>query len=132
MKKKFLIAIAILVLAMPFTAKADTLRHPELNKFEEQGGKVEFLGAELGLDGWLLLNKAGDPSYAYTTPEGGLVIGMLVGPDGKIKTRDQLVAYQDRIEGGQAAVPGAVDAVTSKAEKLYAETEKKSLGGCRE
>lgn len=122
--KKSLFILLFCGLALPATA-AD-LRHAELQKFEGQGGTVEFLGHALGLDGWLLINKEGAPSYAYTSKDGGLVVGMLVGPDGNVVTRDQLLAYKARAEGGQGALPGADKTAISKAEHLYAVVEKSS------
>lgn len=118
----WLVAFAILF-AVPAVA-ADNLRHPELRKFEEEGGKVEFIGHAYGLDGWLLTRKDVSPRTVYTTPEGGLVMGLLVNPEGKLETTEQLLAFKARTEGAQESLPGASLATASAVEKFYAAVEK--------
>jgi thiol:disulfide interchange protein DsbG len=129
MIKNLLIAGAMAALfASPAFAQGD--RHPELDRFEKKdGGKVEFLGHAYGLDGWLLMTKEGKPRYAYTTPEGGLVLGMLIDPEGKVKTGEQLKAYMAKNQAAPAAEqekapPEAAPEKASKSEQLYAEVEK--------
>lgn len=130
MKRVSWLMMAVAVLLWSASAYADEKkRHPELDKFVTQdGGTVEFLGNAYGLDGWVVITKDGHPKYAYTTPEGGLVVGMLVGPDGQIVTRDQLIAYKERKEGSQKAVDltkvAEVGGTVSKAERAYADIEK--------
>lgn len=91
-------------------AKAQTL-HPVLKKFQdEKQAKVEFLGNQSGLDGWLITGKndagADIVQYAYSTPMGGIVLGIMFGPDGEVVTVKQLEAYRERMKaGGQGSVP---------------------------
>ncbi len=116
--------------------------HAVLKQFKEQkNAQIEYLGHAHGMDGWLIKGKSdgGDEvvQYAYTTPEGGLVMGFLFGPDGDVTTARQLEAYRDRIKsGGQAAAPIVEDKKTAdgkteeskapKAERFYALTEQAS------
>lgn len=129
MTKRILIGLMVFVVMAGLLIHAGTAdaaedrRHPELQKFESEGGRIEFLGHALGLDGWLLLTKDGRAQYAYTSPEGGLVLGMLVNPDGTVETANQLKAYKAKMEGAQESLPGA-DKGASKAEQLYAAVEK--------
>lgn len=120
--------IIVLLLSLSFAfsgaaVAAENLRHPELQKFAEEGGEVEFLGHAYGLDGWLLAKEGLPPRTVYTTPEGGMVIGMLVNPEGIVETTDQLVAFKAKADGSQAALPGADKSQASKTERFYAETE---------
>lgn len=103
-------------------------RHPEIEKFKREGGEVEYIGHAYGLDGWLLTRKDIAPRTAYTTDRGGLVIGSLVDPDGQVVTMTQLQALKAKMEGSQAAQPGAEDprSGASKAEHFYATLEKRS------
>jgi len=103
-------------------------RHPEIEKFKKEGGMVEYIGHAFGLDGWLLTRQDIPPRTAYTTAEGGLVIGSLVNPEGKVETMNQLTALKAKMEGSQAAQPGAEEPKSgaSKAEHFYATLEKRS------
>lgn len=103
------------------------MRHTALREFEtKDGGKVEYMGHALGLDGWMLIKKDGTRLTAYTTVEGGLVVGQLVDQDGMIETVEQMKALAAKQMGGQQALPGALDlkSSASKAERFYAEVEK--------
>lgn len=112
------------VLAAPALAAEDNW-HPSLKKFEEDGGTVEFLGRAYGMDGWIIMTKEGDVKYVYTNDQGALVLGVLIGADGKVKTAEQLIAYKARKSGSQAALPGALEgADVPKVEKVYAGVEK--------
>jgi hypothetical protein len=122
----FLLALA------PGVSLAVEPTHPELRRFIESGGEVEYLGHALGVDGWLLTktNAAGKAvvRYAYATPEGGLVLGILLDPQGGVETKKQLTALMRREEGAQASkTPGISAGKTAdsgKAEQFYAEVEK--------
>lgn len=88
--------------------------HPVLKQLkDEKGAKIEFIGHDSGLDGWMVTakNDAGADviQYAYTNKEGGLVLGILFGPDGNATTVDQLARYRDKTKGGKAgaSVPAA-------------------------
>lgn len=120
----FMALVLVTLLAGTVQAQEDAKRHPEFAKFVNEGGTIEFLGHAYGLDGWILINKQGNPQYAYTTKEGGLVIGMLIGNDGKVETQRQLAAWQLKTKGGQDALPGAAASNLGGAEKVYAEVEK--------
>ncbi|MDP2205442.1 MAG: hypothetical protein Q8K65_03980 [Alphaproteobacteria bacterium] len=104
------------------------LRHPELEKFKTDGGEVEFIGHAYGLDGWLLTRKDMPPRTAYTTAEGGLVLGQLVNRDGAVETMSQLHALKAKMEGSQDALPGAEEpkSTASKSERFYAMLERRA------
>jgi hypothetical protein len=109
-------------------APENALRHPELEKFKKDGGEVEFIGHAYGLDGWLLTRKDLSPRTAYTTAQGGLVLGQLVSPDGAVETMSQLHALKAKMEGAQDALPGAEDprSTASRAERFYAQVERRA------
>ncbi len=144
-KKTVAAAVVCAALALPLTAAAqkaptaqqpvpataapgNELRHPELEKFKSEGGDVEFIGHAYGLDGWLLTRKDIPPRTAYTTPQGGLVLGNLVNPQGEVETMSQLHALKAKMEGSQEAIPGAEEPSSnvSKSERFYATVEKKA------
>ena len=110
------------------SAPDNDLRHPELEKFKKDGGEVEFIGHAFGLDGWLLTRKDLPPRTAYTTPQGGLVLGQLVNPEGSVETMSQLHALKAKMEGSQQALPGAEEAksTASKPERFYALLERRA------
>lgn len=105
-----------------------TEQHPVLQKFEAEGGKVDFLGHAYGMEGWIVFNPKGGVHYVYTTPDGALLKGMLFAPDGTLETAKQIKAYKERTEGVLASVPGA-DKSSLKSEKFYAETEQSGWVG---
>lgn len=121
-------AAALSLAAFPSFAQTQE-RPPALKKFEEAGGTVSFLGSAYGTDGWLVKDARGGVQYAYTTPEGGLIVGMLFAPEGTSETKKQIEAYKlktaapDRTaaEVLQTPIPKAAD---SKAEQFYAEVDK--------
>ena len=102
-----LFAFACLIMAAVPAFSAEVPNHPELQKFVKDGGRIDFLGNAYGLDGWMLTKDEMEPRTVYTTPEGGVVMGVLIGPDGTVETTNQMAALKDRLQGGQAAVPGA-------------------------
>lgn len=106
-------------------------RHIELQKFEQSGGKVEYMGYKLGLDSWLLTKGDGMVMTAYTTKEGGMVVGTLVDTDGSVATMGQMAALSARQDGAQDALQGALlpDSSATRAERFYAEIENKSAWG---
>jgi protein-disulfide isomerase len=117
-------ATASLAHAQGAGLKAPAFSHPELQKFVNEGGKVDFLGTAYGLDGWMLTKDGIDPRTVYTNKEGGMVMGMLIAPSGIVETPSQLAALQARQSGSQQAMPGAENANASKGERAYAELEK--------
>jgi hypothetical protein len=114
--------------AVPAAGPQNELRHPELEKFKTDGGEVEFIGHAFGLDGWLLTRQDLPPRTAYTTAEGGLVLGQLVNRDGEVETMSQLHALKAKMEGSQEAMPGAEEpkSTASKAERFYAMLERRA------
>lgn len=102
----------------------ENLRHLQLQKFESEGGKVEYLGNAYGLDGWLLVKEGMPPQAAYTTRQGGLVMGPLVDPEGIVITQNQLAAWRAKAEGrSQAALPGSAESQARNAETFYGQVE---------
>jgi hypothetical protein len=103
-------------------------RHMALTLLQEKGMDVEFLGAAYGMDGWLIKNDKGNVQYAYSTPQGGLVMGVLYGSDGLMVTNKQVASYKERQKrGDQAILPdqGANPiSPTSPSEKIYGLTER--------
>ena len=98
-----------------------------LKELEADGGTVEYIGHAWGTDGWRVTRRDGDPLYAYVTPEGGIIVGMLLRPDGTSETQAQLIALKEKLEGGQAAIPGVEQAkspAATKVERLYASVER--------
>lgn len=120
-----LLTFLVLALFVSTAAPAEeNARHPELQKFKTDGGEVEFIGHAYGLDGWMLAKEGLPPRTVYTTPEGGMVLGVLVNPEGEVETTNQLMALKARADGSQAALPGADQTQASKSERFYAEVEK--------
>ena len=116
--------VFVLALSPAFAADAPVGMQPELKKFQDQGGTVDFMGHDLGVDGWLIMTPEGQRKYAYTTPEGGLIMGILVDQEGKIRTAEQIKAVQAKQAGQQISMPGAEKSTVSKSERFYAEVEK--------
>ncbi len=127
----FILTIIAVVLSAQLAVAQDTgagavenLRHLQLQKFESEGGKVEYLGNAYGLDGWLLVKEGMPPQAAYTTRQGGLVMGPLVDPEGIVITQNQLAAWRAKAEGrSQAALPGAAESQARNAETFYGQVE---------
>lgn len=120
--------MAGLFVAAPAAVAQKAEQYPVLKKFEEEGGKVEFLGHAYGLDGWIVFPPKGSVHYVYTTPEGAVLMGMLFAPDGALETGKQLEAYKERTKGAQSPAPGA-EKSSLKSEKLYAEAEQSGWVG---
>jgi thiol:disulfide interchange protein DsbG len=98
--------------------------HPALADFEKQGGLIDYLGKEGGVEGFVLVTKDQQIKTVYVTPEGSMVMGILVDRDGSNLTGKQLQAYRARLAGDQSATPGADKNSVSKAERVYGEVEK--------
>lgn len=116
-----LLTVGILLTSLPSFAQKPSL----LQQFETAGGTIDFLGTAYGMDGWIITDKtdAKKVQFAYATPDGALILGMMYAPDGTPETTKQLEALKQRKEGSQAAIPGAENS-SLKAEKFYAKTEK--------
>ncbi len=98
--------------------------HPALADFEKEGGLIDYLGKEGGVEGFVLVTKDQQIKTVYVTPEGSMVMGILVDRDGSNLTGKQLQAYRARLGGDQSAAPGADKNGVSKAERVYGEVEK--------
>lgn len=136
MRKAGLVALFCTLLLTGFAGLAiaqdnTKKRHPELNKFEQAGGVVEYMGHQLGLDGWMLTKQDGVKLTVYTTPEGGMVVGSLVDSTGTVATMGQMAALSARQEGSQEALQGALlpKSSASRAERFYAEVETRAAWG---
>lgn len=132
MKQNILLSLlaSAVVLCLPVAAMAQEAPkqplHQVLQGYQEKGGVVEYMGHSNGLDGWVVINPKGGVQYAYTNNQGGLVIGMMFDETGNMVTQEQVKAYAARLDGSQAAAPGADKAgVGSKSEQFYAEMEKR-------
>ena len=119
-----LLATSILLVSLPSFAQK-TGRPALLEQFKDSGGTIDFLGNAYGMDGWIITDKNDEKKvqFAYATPEGALILGMMYAPDGKMETKKQLEALKKRQDGSQAAAPGAENS-SLKAERFYAKTEK--------
>lgn len=111
-----------------FAQSAKNLRNPEIQKFERDGGRVDYLGNAYGLDGWIMFDRDGTfRSVVYSTPDGrGMVRGSLFGADGKSVTKLQMEAYNARKAGAQGPLPNTdnPDSGLPKAEYFYAALSK--------
>lgn len=146
-KTLFAAVLAVILAVTPAVAAEDAAsdqppekRHIELDRFEKSGGTVIYLGRKYGLDGWILA-KGEEQNYAYTTQDGGIILGILMDENGKVVTGDQVVAYQEKLRmltaAGSAPAPAAEPKMTkapapekkpaqtpaSKVERLYAAVE---------
>lgn len=101
MKKlgNFLVVVLLISVLSTNIAVAEEKKSTEPKKhkllqrlIDEKNLEVHYLGHSYGLDGWAL--KGGEDGktvqYVYTTPEGGLVLGLLFGPEGEIETTSQI------------------------------------------
>lgn len=118
--------LVILALGTALPAQAENTPPDVLKRMEDAGAKIDFLGHEYGVDGWRISPKEGNASYAYTTPEGGVLLGILLDSKGGSVTNRQLKAMKSIREGSQKALPGAEKSSSAsiRAERLYAEVEK--------
>jgi thiol:disulfide interchange protein DsbG len=99
--------------------------NPAFKKFQDEGGKIEFLGRAMDLDGWVLVDRDGKVVTAiYVSPSGALIKGWLFDQEGRALTPQQIAAFQARINGSQASLPGAEKGLSSKAENFYAAVER--------
>ena len=127
--KSILVALAggfLFLYTVPSALAQD--KHPMLLDLQTKGYTVDYLGQALGLDGWVIRNAQDQAQYAYTTSEGGLIMGLLFDHGGEIHTAKQVQEMRDIIKGNsQAAAPIAKSAQStdkvSRAERLYAEVE---------
>ena len=83
--------------ALPRTALAQQGEPPPLlKKFaENKKATIHKLGRKHGMDGWLI-DVDGQPQFAYSTPEGGIVFGVLLSPTGQVETVQQMQIWQGK------------------------------------
>ena len=124
-----------LMLALPYGAHAQgqttgtsKTPHVALQTLIQQGYNVEFLGNDFGVDGWIVRDQNDQVQYAYQTPEGGLITGLLFAPDGTLHTAKQIEKYSAVVESGSQdalSFKSAVDESNAPvSERVYAEVEK--------
>ena len=99
-----MIRTALLLLAVVLTpaATADA-GDPSatISALRANGARVVELGAQGGLDGYLVEPPGGDPYSLYLTPDDHAVAGLLYGPDGNLVTGDQIAAAREIDPGGR-------------------------------
>ncbi len=102
-------------------------KHPGLQTFEKLGFSVEPLGNAYGVDGWIIRNNQGQVQYAYVTPEGGLITGVLFDDQGKMYTSKQIEKFKKVVDKGSQEALEFADSVEKsnapKSERVYAEIE---------
>lgn len=81
---------ACMSILVPQPATAQTKQPPPLlsNYVAQKNGTLHFLGTKYGLDGWAI-EVDGRKQYAYASPEGGVVFGLLLSPTGDVTTENQ-------------------------------------------
>lgn len=115
----FVLSFALLYITTPNMAVAEPTPPPMLQGFvKEKGVTLHDMGMRYGLQGWAI-EMNGRVQYAYTSPEGGVVFGILFTPEGDPETPNQVRALQGKLED---VVPGAenqkkADDVLSRAEE---------------
>lgn len=102
-------------------------RHPALQLFEDKGFTVDPLGSAYGVDGWIIRNDAGQVQYAYTTPEGGLITGVLFDEKGQLYTSKQIEKFRSVVDKGSQEALEFKNTVEKsnapKSELIYASIE---------
>lgn len=93
-----LFAAAILLL-VPSPVAAQNKQPPTLlaNYAAQKNGTLYFLGTKHGLDGWAVVID-GRKQYAYASPEGGVVFGLLLSPTGEVATENQVQTLNKKLE----------------------------------
>ena len=122
----YIVCFMILQLVAPTLAYAQEtsgpIPPPGLKKFaKDKNAKLHDLGKRHGLQGWAI-EINGRIQIAYTSPEGGTVFGILISPDGKIESNNQLRALEGKL-GDVMAGPKE----TEKAKEILADTEENRI-----
>lgn len=122
------LVMAFALLAGAYDAQAQSTaqkpRHPALDLFEKQGGIVDSLGKAGDLDSYILVTADKTVKTVYVSPNGMMIMGILVDEHGENLTAEQLKTYRTRGSGTQDAVPDATASKLSKSEKIYALAER--------
>jgi protein-disulfide isomerase len=89
---------ACLSILVPQPAAAQTKKPPELlsNYVAQKNGELYFMGNKYGLDGWAV-DIDGGRSYAYSTPEGGVVFGLLMSSSEEVVTQEQAQTLRNKL-----------------------------------
>ena len=90
--------IACLSILVPQSAAAQNNAPPKLlsDYVAQKNGKLHFLGHKYGLDGWAV-DIDGGRSYAYSTPEGGVVFGLLMSSPEEVVTQEQAETLRNKL-----------------------------------
>lgn len=90
--------IACLFILVPQPAAAQAKEPPQLlsDFVAQKNGKLHFLGHKYGLDGWAV-DVDGGRSYAYSTPEGGVVFGLLMSSPDEVVTQEQAETLRNKL-----------------------------------
>ncbi len=125
MKKIIANLLILSILILPNTAKASSEIHDVLKSLKTMHEfEIEPIGRAYGMDGWALI-KGDKVEFAYTTPEGGIIMGALFGPDGDSVTAKQLEQYRNKKDADEIPGVSAEQVKNSpKAEQFYQESEK--------
>jgi len=129
MLNRFLLLTTFICFSFIVTQAKAANKHVLLELLEAKGGyTVEYLGEEFGLSGWAVTNEKGGVSYYYVTPQGGIVMGLMWGADGSLRTESQLNALRARMQDGSQAAMAIQDGDQKKdapkSELMYADVEK--------
>lgn len=69
---------------------------PLLKKFAaDKNATIYKLGQKHGMDGWLI-DIDGKQQFAYSSPEGGIIFGVLLSPTGQVETIEQMQTWQGK------------------------------------
>lgn len=69
---------------------------PLLKKFAaDKNATIHKLGQKHGMDGWLI-DIDGKQQFAYSSPEGGIIFGVLLSPTGQVETIEQMQTWQGK------------------------------------
>ena len=128
LRSLFLVLATTLILPLSAAAQQPEARHPALDTLAQNGYDVTFIGNDFGVDGWLINDNEGRVQYAYETPEGGLITGILFAPDGSLHTAKQVKDFQEVVEQGNQKAMAFNSQVEETgapiSERIYAEVEK--------
>jgi len=122
----YILCFMILQLVAPTLVYAQEASGPTppsgLRKFaKDNNAKLHDLGKRHGLQGWAI-EINGRIQMAYTSPEGGTVFGILISPDGKIESNNQLRAIRGKLSDVVAGPENE-----KKAQELLMNTEKNRI-----
>ena len=104
MMRAVLLLLTAVLPSIPTAIAADA--PATISALKANGAHIVELGAQGGLDGYLVEPAGGDPYSLYLTPDGHAVAGLLYGPDGNLVTGEQIATAQETDAGGwQSGLP---------------------------